>query len=103
MRVEIGDRRKGFPVDGNIDHVRTARLHRGVQRIDECLTGFHPARARAAEGLGATARRVETRAALVEALQAAMRASGPYVIDVAIDREAFPPVTNFDAHLARAL
>jgi acetolactate synthase-1/2/3 large subunit len=59
--------------------------------------------ARVAEGLGASARRVETRAALAEALAAAMQASGPYVIDVAIDREAFPPVTNFDAHMQRAL
>ena len=59
--------------------------------------------AQAAQALGASGRRVETRDALVDALRAAMQASGPYVIDIAIDREAFPPVTNFDAHMQRVL
>jgi acetolactate synthase-1/2/3 large subunit len=59
--------------------------------------------ARVAEALGASARRVETREALVDALAVAMQASGPYLIDIAIDREAYPPVTNFEAHLRRAL
>lgn len=59
--------------------------------------------ARAAHGLGAQGQRVQTREALVSALAIAMDAPGPYVIDIAIDREAYPPVTNFDAHMQRAL
>jgi acetolactate synthase-1/2/3 large subunit len=59
--------------------------------------------ARAAEGLGAIGRRVETPGELHDALALAMRADRPCVLDIAVDREAFPPVTNFDAHLQRAL
>jgi acetolactate synthase-1/2/3 large subunit len=58
---------------------------------------------RAAEGLGAIGRRVETPHALHGALKEAMRSLEPFVLDVAVDKEAFPPVTNFDAHLKRPL
>lgn len=37
------------------------------------------------------------------AIAEAMESGEPYVIDVAIDREAYPPVTNFDAHMERSL
>jgi len=59
--------------------------------------------ARAAEALGAVGRRVATLDALRAALETAMRTEVPFVLDVAVDKEAFPPVTNFDAHLKRSL
>lgn len=59
--------------------------------------------AKAAQALGARGRRVDRPADLSGALAEAMACAGPYVLDVAIDREAYPPVTNFDAHMERAL
>jgi len=63
-------------------------------RVDYALAG---------QALGARGRRVETSADLVTALDDAMASPMPYVIDVAVDREAYPPVTNFDAHMDREL
>lgn len=59
--------------------------------------------AKAAQALGARGARVDTPAALPGVLAEAMASAEPYVIDVAIDREAYPPVTNFDAHMERSL
>jgi acetolactate synthase-1/2/3 large subunit len=58
---------------------------------------------RAAEALGAHGTRVQTPDALAAALAHAMKSERTCVIDIAIDREAYPPVTNFDAHLKRHL
>jgi len=59
--------------------------------------------AKAAQALGARGARVDTPAALAGVLAEAMASTEPYVIYVAIDREAYPPVTNFDAHMERTL
>jgi len=59
--------------------------------------------AKAAQALGARGARVDTPAALPGVLAEAMASAEPYVIDIAIDREAYPPVTNFDAHMERSL
>lgn len=59
--------------------------------------------AKAAQALGARGRRVDSPSALPRALAEAMESGEPYVIDVAVDREAYPPVTNFDAHMERRL
>lgn len=56
-----------------------------------------------ARALGADGHRVTTREQLDAALAAAMKSDRPCVLDVAIDREAFPPVTNFEAVLERKL
>ena len=57
----------------------------------------------AAKALGATGMRVTNRQELSDALAKGIAADHPCVIDVIIDREAFPPVTNFDAVLEREL
>lgn len=59
--------------------------------------------AAAARALGAEGHRVETRDQLKKALAAGMASDRPCVLDIVIDREAFPPVTNFDAVLERDL
>jgi len=59
--------------------------------------------AAAARAMGATAWRAETRESFAAALSNAMKAEGPTVIHALVDREAFPPVTNFDAVMAREL
>ncbi|MDO8877965.1 MAG: thiamine pyrophosphate-binding protein [Pseudolabrys sp.] len=56
-----------------------------------------------ARALGADGHRVTTREELDVALAAAMKSDRPCVLDIAIDREAFPPVTNFEAVLERKL
>lgn len=53
--------------------------------------------------LGARGARVTGREEFAAAMALAMRASDPFVIDVVIDKEAFPPVTNFDAVMERKL
>ncbi|MCA1510472.1 thiamine pyrophosphate-dependent enzyme [Bradyrhizobium sp. NBAIM01] len=53
--------------------------------------------------LGARGGRVTGRDKFAAALAIAMKASDPFVIDVVIDKEAFPPVTNFDAVMERKL
>lgn len=57
----------------------------------------------AAQALGAQAFTVGDRAQFKKALQQALVAQGPTVIHARIDKEAFPPVTNFDAHMKRAI
>ncbi|WP_048649444.1 thiamine pyrophosphate-binding protein [Nitratireductor soli] len=59
--------------------------------------------AAAARALGADGRRIETREQLIEALAAGIASDRPCVLDIVIDREAFPPVTNFEAVLEREL
>ncbi len=56
-----------------------------------------------AKGLGAEGLRARDRAEFAEALAKALAADHPVVIDALIDREAFPPVTNFDAVMERDL
>ncbi len=57
----------------------------------------------AAKALGATGLRATNRAELSQALAQGISADHPCVIDIVIDREAFPPVTNFDAVIEREL
>lgn len=59
--------------------------------------------AMAATALGAQGAKVNNREELSAALARAMKSSIPFVIDVTIDKEAFPPVTNFDAVMERRL
>lgn len=59
--------------------------------------------AMAATALGAQGAKVNNREELSAALAQAMKSSAPFVIDVTIDKEAFPPVTNFDAVMERKL
>lgn len=57
----------------------------------------------AAKALGATGLRATNRDELNRALARGIAADHPCVIDIVVDREAFPPVTNFDAVLEREL
>jgi acetolactate synthase-1/2/3 large subunit len=57
----------------------------------------------AAQALGAMGLKAATRQEFAKALAKAIASDRPCVIDVAIDREAFPPVTNFDAVFEREL
>jgi len=59
--------------------------------------------AAAARALGAEGYRVETREQLEQALAAGMASDRPCVLDIVIDKEAFPPVTNFEAVMERDL
>ncbi len=56
-----------------------------------------------ARGLGAEASRIHTRAEFDEAFKKALSHDGPTVLDVVIDREAFPPVTNFERAMERKI
>jgi len=56
-----------------------------------------------ARGLGADGVRVRTRSEFERAFKVALESDRPMVIDVMVDREAFPPVTNFEKTLARAI
>jgi acetolactate synthase-1/2/3 large subunit len=53
--------------------------------------------------LGARGARAANREEFAAAMALAMKAIDPFVIDVVIDKEAFPPVTNFDAVMERKL
>ncbi|MCX5818930.1 MAG: thiamine pyrophosphate-binding protein [Deltaproteobacteria bacterium] len=59
--------------------------------------------AAAARALGADGLRVRTRAEFERAFKAALESDRPTVIDVIVDREAFPPVTNFEKTLVRTI
>jgi len=56
-----------------------------------------------ARGLGAEGQRVRTRAEFERAFKIALESHQPTVIDVIVDREAFPPVTNFEKTLRRTI
>lgn len=57
----------------------------------------------AARALGATGHTARDRRSFRAALQASLQAEGPSIIHALIDKEAFPPVTNFDAVMARTI
>ncbi|OAF07205.1 hypothetical protein AYJ54_17920 [Bradyrhizobium centrolobii] len=63
-------------------------------RVDFAATGI---------ALGSRGARATNREEFATAMATAMKASDPFVIDVVIDKEAFPPVTNFDAVMEREL
>jgi acetolactate synthase-1/2/3 large subunit len=56
-----------------------------------------------ARALGAVGVRARTRPELEQALKLGLESDRPTVIDVIVDREAFPPVTNFEKTLARTI
>jgi len=56
-----------------------------------------------ARALGAQGARVRTRLEFERAFKVALESDLPTVIDVMVDREAFPPVTNFEKTLARMI
>ena len=56
-----------------------------------------------ARALGAQGARVRTRLEFERAFKVALESDRPTVIDVMVDREAFPPVTNFEKTLARMI
>ena len=56
-----------------------------------------------ARGLGADGVRVRTRPEFERAFKVAIESDRPTVIDVIVDREAFPPVTNFEKTLVRTI
>jgi acetolactate synthase-1/2/3 large subunit len=57
----------------------------------------------AARALGAQAHTATDRDSFRSAVKAALQAEGPTVIHALVDKEAFPPVTNFDAHMNRSI
>ena len=59
--------------------------------------------AAAARALGADGLRVQTRAEFERVFKTALESDRPTVIDVIIDREAFPPVTNFEKTMMRTI
>ena len=56
-----------------------------------------------ARALGAEGLRVRTRLEFERAFKVALERDRPTVIDVIVDREAFPPVTNFEKTLTRTI
>jgi len=56
-----------------------------------------------ARGLGAEGVRVRTRSEFERIFKVALESDRPTVIDVIVDREAFPPVTNFEKTLMRTI
>lgn len=56
-----------------------------------------------ARALGAEGVRVQTRPEFERAFKVALESNRPTVIDVIVDREAFPPVTNFEKTLKRTI
>jgi acetolactate synthase-1/2/3 large subunit len=59
--------------------------------------------AAAARALGAEGVRVRALAEFERAFKVALESDRPTVIDVIVDREAFPPVTNFEKTLVRTI
>lgn len=59
--------------------------------------------AAAARALGADGSRVRTRDEFDRAFKAALEADRPTVLDVIVDREALPPVTNFEKVIERQI
>jgi len=56
-----------------------------------------------ARALGAEGVRVNTRPEFEKSFKKALESDRQTVIDVIVDREAFPPVTNFEGHIERKL
>ena len=56
-----------------------------------------------ARGLGAEAKRVQSGPEFEKAFKVALESENPTVIDVKIDREAFPPVSNFEHVMERRI
>jgi acetolactate synthase-1/2/3 large subunit len=56
-----------------------------------------------ARALGAQGVRARTRPEFEESFRAALESDRPTIIDVIVDREAFPPVTNFEKKLERTI
>ena len=56
-----------------------------------------------ATGFGAKGVQVTTRSEFEREFKTALDSANPTVIDVVVDREAFPPVTNFDQHFKRKI
>lgn len=54
-------------------------------------------------GLGADGVRVRTITEFKQAFKVALESNRPTVIEVIVDREAFPPVTNFDKNFTRTI
>ncbi|MDR1827138.1 MAG: thiamine pyrophosphate-binding protein [Methylobacteriaceae bacterium] len=71
--------------------------------VEEANNFSHVDYAAAAEALGARGRTAESRSDVAKLLAEAMAHDGPTVIDIVTDREAYPPVTNFEAAMERAL
>lgn len=57
----------------------------------------------AAKALGASGMTATNRDTLRSAVRTALNADGPTVIHALVDKEAFPPVTNFDAVMQRSI
>ena len=76
--------------------------HRG-QVVDEVNDFSDADYAAVARALGAEGARVRTAEEFGRAFAAALDRDGPTVLDVLIDREAFPPVTNFDRAFERQI
>lgn len=76
--------------------------HRGqvVAEVNDLSDADYAAAARA---LGAEGVRVTTAEAFERAFAAALGHDGPTVLDVQVDREAFPPVTNFERAFERQI
>jgi acetolactate synthase-1/2/3 large subunit len=56
-----------------------------------------------ARGLGADGVRVKNRPEFEKSFRAALESDRPTIIDVIVDREAFPPVTNYENHMVRRI
>lgn len=56
-----------------------------------------------AHGLGAEGVRVNTRPEFEKSFKAALESDRPTVIDVIVDKEAYPPVTNFENNITRKI
>jgi acetolactate synthase-1/2/3 large subunit len=57
----------------------------------------------AAKALGANGLTATNRETLRSAVRTALNAEGPTVIHALVDKESFPPVTNFDAVMKRSI
>jgi len=73
------------------------------QVVDEANDFSDADYAGVANALGAVGVRVDTLDAFERAFAGALESERPTVIDIRVDREAFPPVTNFDAAMQRQI
>jgi len=75
----------------------------GGQVVEEANNFSDADYAGVARALGAVGQRVDNQEEFERAFAAALESDRPTVLDVRIDREAFPPVTNFDAAFKRQI